>query len=98
MTRTWVRSGAVAATVMMMAASAYAQAGQSQGSGNSPRQSSSSHDQTSGSKDKQYVQKMMRANMAEIPLGQMASQRASSSEVKSFAQIVLPHHTNHSQE
>src|SRR3954451_14903514 len=94
MKRMWLRSGTVAVAMMMAAGASYAQ-GQSDRLG--PRDSST-QSQMSGSKDKQYVQKMMMANMAEIQLGQMASERASSSEVKSFAQMMVTDHTKANQE
>jgi putative membrane protein len=52
----------------------------------------------SGSKDKNFVETMMMANMAEIQLGQMGSQKATSPEVKSFAQMMVTDHTQANQE
>jgi len=80
--------------MMMAAGASYAQ-GQSDRLG--PRDSST-QSQMSGSKDKQYVQKMLMANMAEIQLGQMAADRASSSEVKSFGQMMVTDHTKANEE
>jgi len=52
----------------------------------------------SGSKEKQFVQTMMMANMAEIQLGQMGSEKATSPEVKSFAQMMVTDHTQANQQ
>src|SRR4051812_11752069 len=97
MTRTWLRSVVVGVAVMAAAASANAQTTQGQAQGTATQKSGSGN-QMSGSKDKQYVQKMLMANMAEVQLGQMASERASNPEVKSFAQMLVTDHTKANQE
>jgi putative membrane protein len=48
--------------------------------------------------DRQFVQKMLMTNMAEIQLGQLGQQKGSSSEVKSFAQQMVTDHTKANQE
>src|SRR5438128_1138327 len=98
MTRTWLRCGTLAVAMSMPAAALYAQGGgtaagtgaQTQGGG--AQRGSTSHgdqhsDQTSGTKAKDFVQKMMMANTAEVQLGQMGVEHATSPEVKSFAQM-----------
>src|SRR4051812_10557204 len=67
------------------------------GSGQNGR-SSTSQDQQGDSKSRKYVEHMLLANMAEIQLGQMAAERASSSDVKSFAQELVTDHTRANQE
>jgi putative membrane protein len=69
------------------------------GSGQTNGRSSASHDDQQGdSKSRKYVEHMLIANMAEIQLGQMAAERASSSDVKSFAQQMVTDHTRANQE
>src|SRR3954451_5815950 len=75
------------------------------GAGTTPRTgsgqkggSSTSQDQQGDSKSRKYVEHMLIANMAEIQLGQMGAERASSSDVKSFAQQMVTDHTRANQE
>src|SRR3954469_17683699 len=62
------------------------------GSGKNGR-SSTSQDQQADSKSRKYVEHMLIANMAEIQLGQLGAERATSSDVKSFAQQMVTDHT-----
>jgi putative membrane protein len=69
-----------------------AQGGQSQPSGRSQSR------QGGDTRSKQFVEKMMMANMAEVQLGQMGVQQATSADVKSFAQMMVTDHTQANQE
>ena len=52
----------------------------------------------SPSDQKKFVEQMLMANFAEIQLDQMAAERASSPEVKSFAQTMVTDHTQANQD
>lgn len=54
--------------------------------------------QTGPAEDKDVAEKMYMVNMAEIELGRLAVERAASAEVKSFAQMMIEHHTKANQE
>jgi putative membrane protein len=73
------------------------QSGSRQGSGSSgttDRQSSGTTGaQAKSGADRQFVEKMLMANMAEVELGRMASTKASSAEVKSYAEMMVSDHT-----
>jgi putative membrane protein len=102
MTGTWLRSGALMVAMSVAAAASYAQGSagtQSTGSTSAGGQSDRADPgQTSGAKDKHFVETMMMANMAEIQLGQMGSEKATSPDVKSFAQMMVTDHTQANQE
>jgi len=53
---------------------------------------------TSDAASKQFVEKMLVANMAEIQLGQMAVAQATNPSVKSFAQMMVTDHTQANEE
>jgi putative membrane protein len=105
MTRTWLTCGIFALAMSMPAAALYAQGGgtgagtgaQTYGGG-TQRGSASQRDQTSGTKAKDFVEKMMIANTTEVQLGQMGVEHATSPEVKSFAQMMVTDHTQANQE
>ncbi len=52
----------------------------------------------SPSDQKKFVEQMLMANFVEIQLDQMAAERASSPEVKSFAQTMVTDHTQANQD
>jgi putative membrane protein len=96
MKRTWLRSATFTVALALAAAPvAYAQGGQkptgtqSQGQGTktAPTQ------QASGGADQVFVKEMFMTNMAEIELGKMAAEKASSADVKSYAQMMVTQHT-----
>ncbi len=60
--------------------------------GSSATSSSSSAGMLSAA-DKKFVMEAARGGMAEVELGQLAAQKASSSEVKSFGQMMVDDHT-----
>jgi putative membrane protein len=69
------------AAVLLCGAQAFAQ---------DPMQSGSS---AASAKDKLFVTKAMQGSMAEVQLGQLASQNASSQQVKDFGQKMVDDHT-----
>ena len=113
MHKTWLRSGAFAAAVVLGTVTASAQAASSQGHGSTagqaqsgaastaagegPSQASASGQQVS-SADRKFVQQMLLANMAEIQLGQLGTERATNPEVKSFAEMMVRDHSQANQE
>ena len=97
MTRVWVKAGTCAIALTLSAAGTYAQSAGGQGE-QSKMGSRSQAGQGSDTQSKQFVEKMLTANMAEIQLGQMGVQQASSADVKSFAQMMVTDHTQANQE
>src|SRR3982750_2224572 len=96
MTRTWKTVGALTAVALLASGSAYAQ-GQADTDPARNQRNSAAASNSSGDQ-KGSVKKMLLANMAEIQLGQLASSQASSSEVKSFAQMMVTDHTQANQQ
>jgi putative membrane protein len=94
MKRTWLRAGTFVAALALATPVAYAQGGQ--GAGTTQPQGQAKTQGTakaSGSTDQAFVKEMFMSNMAEIELGNMAAEKASSADVKSFAQMMVTHHT-----
>src|SRR4051812_49059648 len=94
MKQNWLRTGTVAVALSLATVAAYAQAT----SGQTPRSAGSHDSQTSDTQSKQFVQKMLMANMAEVQLGQLAVEHGTSPEVKSFAQMLVTDHTKANQD
>jgi predicted outer membrane protein len=96
MSRQWMTSGTLSLSILMTGAGVYAQ------SATAPRgqhpQSASSQMGQSDVQSTQFVEKMLMANMAEIKLGQLGVDRATSPDVKSFAQMMVTDHTQANQE
>ena len=67
-------------------------------SGSSTQGSTRSQGQPGTSGDRQFVEKMLMTNMAEIQLGQLAQRKASSPEVKSFGEQMIAEHNKANQE
>jgi len=93
------RSGALAGAFTIVAAAAFAQGAGGQ-AGRPPvatdgttTGAARSENQQSDSRSRKYVEHMLIANMAEIQLGQLGAERATSSDVKSFAQQMVTDHT-----
>jgi putative membrane protein len=97
MRRVWVRTGTCAIALALSAAATYAQSAGGQGE-ESKVGSRSQAGQRSDTRSKQFVEKMLSANMAEIQLGQIGVQQATSADVKSFAQMMVTDHTQANQE
>jgi predicted outer membrane protein len=107
-----MRSGALAVAILVSAAPGFAQSGTGSGSGSGSGSGGSGGAQTGGdqsgsqgaqsgrasrNEETQFVEQMLIANMAEIQLGQMGSERASSAEVKSYAQMMVADHSKANQ-
>jgi putative membrane protein len=95
MKRTWLGPATFALAVALASPVAYAQTGQGTGGSQSQGQSAKEQgtEQAGGSADQAFLKEMFMSNMAEIELGNLASEKASSADVKSFAQTMVTHHT-----
>jgi putative membrane protein len=81
--------------ITLAAGAAFAQSSEQAGSPGAPATIDRGLD---GSQSKRFVWQMLLANKAEIQLGQMAAQRATSADVKAFAQQMVTDHTRASEE
>jgi putative membrane protein len=95
MTRYWKTWGSMAAAVLLISGSARAQEQSDTDRFQNQRNSAPAN---AAGDQKGFVKKMLLANMAEIQLGQMAESQASSADVKSFAQMMVAHHTQANQQ
>jgi len=86
-----------AIALALSAAGTYAQSAGGQGEESKVGRRSQTG-QGSETQSKQFVEKMLSANMAEIQLGQLGVQQATSADVKSFAQMMVTDHTKANQE
>ena len=100
MKRTWLRSATFTVALTLAAAPlAYAQGGQGTAGAQSQGQTQGQGTKAAGtqkataSADEAFVKEMFMTNMAEIELGKMAAEKASSADVKSFAQMMVTQHT-----
>ena len=82
----------LSAAALLLAGPAIAQSGTASSASGSASQASGSAGQASAA-DKKFVTKAMQGGMAEVQLGQLASQKASSQEVKDFGQKMVDDHT-----
>ena len=104
MKRTWLRAGTLTVAMMFAAGSAFAQSTAGQGTqgqgsqGTKPTGAKSQGSQQGSAAQKQFVQKMMMSNITEIQMGKLGSEKASSDEVKKFAQMMVEHHTQANEE
>ncbi len=82
-------------TLVLCGASAFSVAGYAQDAQTNCRAegSKSSGMKGSASKDKMFLKKASEGGMAEVKLGELASQKASSPDVKSFGQKMVDDHT-----
>jgi putative membrane protein len=97
MRRTWLRSGTLALAMTFAAAGAYAQ-GPSRDEDHPGQRNSAANQQASQDAQKQFAQDMFLTNLAEVQLGQLGVQHATSPEVKSFAQMMVTEHTKANKE
>ena len=96
MARRWMRSTVFALAFMASATTALAQTTPPAGSGQTKPSTGAQKGiqaRQGSATDKAYVQQMLIANMAEVQLGQMAGERATSADVKSYAQTMVADHT-----
>src|SRR5688572_3386462 len=95
MKRTWLRAGTFVTALALATPVAYAQSGQGAGTTQPQGQGAKAQGTTkaSGNADQAFVREMFMSNMAEIELGNLAAEKASSADVKSFAQMMVTHHT-----
>jgi putative membrane protein len=84
----------------MTAPLAYAQGGTGQAAGATQPQGAKAQGkpQAGSAGDQTFARQMMMINMAEIELGKMASEKASNSDVKAFAQMMVTHHSDANKE
>src|SRR3954471_8698425 len=97
MRRTWLRSGTLAVAMTVAAASSYAQ-GPSRDEDPQSHRSTAPTQQAAQDEQKKFAENMFMTNMAEVQLGKMGVQQASSPEVKSFAQMMVTEHTKANEE
>lgn len=90
-TRTISNLACLSALALMCGVQALSQTGS--GSGSQTAMGGGSQDATASAADKKFVTKAMEGGMAEVQLGQLASQKASSAEVKDFGQKMVDDHT-----
>ena len=74
------------------AAGAPATAGSNQPSGRDPGTAATMARAGNADDDREFVEKMGQANLAEVKLGQLAAQRASNAQVKQFARSMVTDH------
>jgi putative membrane protein len=94
---TWWKSGTLAVAMTLVAGGAYAQ-GPSRDEVRPNEAKAASQQQTAQQDKKEFAQNMFMANLAEVQLGQLGVQHATSPEVKSFAQMMVTEHTKANQE
>ena len=92
MTKTWLRAGAVTIAMTFATGTAYAQS--TAGAAAQDKKQEGAQAKAGGQAgQKAFVQKMLMSNAAEIQLGKMGGEKATNAEVKSFAQMMVTHHT-----
>lgn len=89
----WNAAIITAAIVVSTGGPAAAQSSSGQAARNPGQNNTTRGGSLSQSDEKKFVEQMLMANLAEIELGRLASERASSPEVKSFAQAMVTDHT-----
>ena len=82
-----------AGVAFALAASAFAQQGQSQNQAPNQAQNRTQRVSSSGSEDVEFVIDAAKVGMAEVELGKLATERAKNDEVKKFAQRMVDDHT-----
>src|SRR4051795_10418438 len=97
MTRTWLKSGTLAVAMTIAAAPSFAQ-GPSRDEDPATHRSTAPTQQAAQDEQKKFAENMFMTNMAEVQLGKMGVQQASSPEVKSFAQMMVTEHTKANEE
>jgi len=88
----WLKTGALAGAIALAAGTAFAQSPGQSGTGSQEAPATMDRG-LGGSQSNRYVWQMLLANMAEIHLAQIATQRATSADVKAFAQQMVTDHT-----
>jgi putative membrane protein len=95
--------GIVAAVLLGAAATGIgAQSGNTQSGTNTQstgtQRTTTQRSSTASSNEREFVQTMLMANMAEIQLGQLATSKAANPEVKAFGQMMVDDHTKANQQ
>jgi putative membrane protein len=101
MMRTRFKAALVTGTMVLTTAAASAQSSGGQtpagtssaGAPSGRQQATASNKQQGDSQSRRFVEHMLLANMAEIELGKMGAERATSGDVKSFAEQMVADHT-----
>jgi len=84
--------------LLSLSFAAFAQNADQQSAGNSPTAGSNQASNASGSPDTQFVTEAAQANMAEVALGKLATEKAQSDDVKQFGQHMVDDHTKAGEE
>jgi putative membrane protein len=93
------RSSTVAAMVLTMAGVTNLYGSAQAGNTNpTPQRPTETSTQRTPTDSREFVNKMTVANLAEVQLGQMASERAMNPDVKAFAQMMVRDHTRANEE
>lgn len=87
----WLKTGVLVGGITLVAGTAFAQSHGQTGT-SSAAAAPSLERGLDGSQSKRFVWQMLLANKAEIELAQMATQRATSADVKAFAQQMVTDH------
>ena len=94
MKSTWLRAGTLTVAMMFAAGSVFAQStAGAQAQDKKQAATKTGQAQAGAAGQKQFVQRMLMSNAAEIQFGKMGAEKGTNDEVKKFAQMMVTHHT-----